>query len=291
MPRKPSHGTAPAIPKVLGGIIRTPQGALVFQAPGQAPAMETYRPPVWTVAQVRGNPRGTENGIAFDFRKPGFKGTLIFGLVPYHDTKYPQPVFRTRSPSRTARPRSTSRARSGHLRHGGLAEDGGSGVLGYRIITATGGMVYDGRVRFKGTGPFEVDVTMVEGPFVANVEPRQAVIWFELDRPAPCSVIAGARTLPCPEGETHQEIAIDGLSRRPTTPTRCGTARTRSLTASARRRAGRAQPFVFAYSSDSRGGQGGGDRNFNGPNAYIMRRTMALARRAGPRSCSSPATW
>ena len=33
---------------------------------------------------------------------------------------------------------------------------------------------------------------------------------------------------------------------------------------------------MFAYSSDSRGGQGGGERNFNGPNAYIVRRLMAV---------------
>ncbi len=59
----PSHAAGPAIPKVVAGITKTPQGALVFQATGEAPALEAYRPPIWTVAQVRGNPRGTVNGI------------------------------------------------------------------------------------------------------------------------------------------------------------------------------------------------------------------------------------
>ena len=80
--------------------------------------------------------------------------------------------------------------------------------------------------RFKGTGPFEVDVTMLEGPFVANVTDREAVVWFELDRPAPCSVSvapaparAGAaakaepeRAIPCTAGAAHQEITIGTLA-------------------------------------------------------------------------------
>ena len=40
---------------------------------------------------------------------------------------------------------------------------------------------------------------------------------------------------------------------------------------------GSRQPFLFTYGSDSRGGQGGGERNFSGPNAYIIRRLMAVS--------------
>ena len=69
----------PAIPKVVAGVSATPQGGLVFQAPDEAPLQEVFRPPIWTVAQVRGNPRGTENGIAFDFGRPGFAGRSSSG--------------------------------------------------------------------------------------------------------------------------------------------------------------------------------------------------------------------
>ena len=42
-------------------------------------------------------------------------------------------------------------------------------------------------------------------------------------------------------------------------------------------RPGTRRPFTFGYASDSRGGSGGGERNFLGPNAHMMRRIMALA--------------
>ena len=140
-------------------------------------------------------------------------------------------------------------------------------------------MIYDGRVRFKGTGPFDVDVTIVEGPFVANVTPRGAVIWFELSRPAPCSVAVGTTVFPCREGAAHQEVPVDGLAP--------GTAHAYTVNYGDHReqygfrtapRRGARLPFTFSYSSDCRGGVGGGDRNFNGPNAYVMRRMAALAR-------------
>jgi hypothetical protein len=42
---------------------------------------------------------------------------------------------------------------------------------------------------------------------------------------------------------------------------------------------GSRKPFVFAYASDSRNGQGGGERNLYGANAYIVNRIMALNKR------------
>jgi hypothetical protein len=39
---------------------------------------------------------------------------------------------------------------------------------------------------------------------------------------------------------------------------------------------GTRKPFVFSYASDSRSGQGGGERNIHGTNYYIMRKIMAL---------------
>jgi hypothetical protein len=278
----PSHATAPAIPKVVGGITRTPQSGLVFQALGQPPALEAYRPPVWTVAQVRGNPRGTENGIAFDFGKPDFAGTLIFGLIPYHDTKYPQPVFRTSTPIVGGKAEINIKTSITERYDMVGWQKTGTGVLGYRIVSQTGGMIYDGRVRFKGLGPFEVDVTMIEGPFVGNVGPRHVVISFLLDRPETCAVVVGDITIPCKDGAARQEIAVDNLepARDYVYKVQYGANeetygfRTAPLP-------GTRKPFVFAYASDSRGGQGGGERNFNGPNAYIIRRLMAVTASRG----------
>jgi hypothetical protein len=222
---------------------------------------------------------GTETGLALDFKKPGFTGSLVFGLIPYHDTKYPQPVYRTSVAITDGKAEIDIK---GHLA-GTYDMVGwqktGSAVIGYRIITSSGGMVYDGRIRFKGTGPFEPTVTMLEGPFVANVTPRTAVVWFTLNQPAPCSVTVGTRTFPCVEGAAHQEIAIDTLA--PSTDyaytVKYGDYEERYGLRTAPVRGSRLA-FTFSYASDSRGGQGGGDRSFNGPNAYIMRRLIAVAR-------------
>jgi len=273
----PSHATALAIPRVLAGITRTPEGRLLFQSAGQPPALEAVRPPAWTPAQVRGNPRGTAEGIALDFGRPDFAGTLIFGLVPYKDTRYPQPVYRTSVPITGGKAEINIKTSITDRYDMVGWQKSGTGVLGYRVISQTGGMIYDGRVRFKGLGPFDIDVTMVEGPFVANVTPRQAVVWFQLDRPAPCAVIVADRTIPCREGEARQEITIDKL--QPATEYAYRVQYGASEEAygfSTAPLPGSRKPFVFAYASDSRGGQGGGERNFSGPNAYIIRRLMAV---------------
>jgi len=267
----------PVIPRVYANITATPQGRLIFQPEGRPVLTEVVRPPAWTLAQVRGNPRGTADGIALDFGRPDFNGTLIFGLIPYADTRYPQPVYRTSVPITGGKAdiniKATITARYDMV---GWAK-AGSGVLGYRVISQTGAMIHDGRVRFKGTGPFDVDVTMIEGPFVANVTPNQAVIWFRLDRPAPCALIVADRTVPCREGEARQELTIDRLT--PGTDYAYRVQYGGYEEAYAFRTApapGSRTPFVFAYASDSRGGQGGGERAFSGPNAYIIRRLMAV---------------
>ncbi|MFO7694749.1 MAG: hypothetical protein R6V57_16825, partial [Vicinamibacterales bacterium] len=280
----PSQATAPVIPKVVAGITKTPQGGLVFQAPDEAQLQEVYRQPIWTVAQVRGNPRGTENGIAFDFGKPEFAGTLVFGLVPFHDTKYPQPVYRTSTPIAGGKAEINIKTSITDRYDMVGWQKSGTGVLGYRIISQTGAMIYDGRVRFRhaGTGPFEVDVTKIEGPFVGNVGPRQAIISFQLDRPAPCAVVVGDRKIPCKNGETRQEITIDKLQpAKDYAYTVQYGANEETYGFRTAPLPGTRKPFVFAYASDSRGGQGGGERNFNGPNAYIVRRLMAVTASRG----------
>jgi len=280
----PSHPAASAIPKVVAGVTKTPQGGLVFQAPGQSPVAEAYRPPAWTVEQVRGNPRGTENGIALDFGKPDFTGTLVFGLIPYHDTKYPQPVFRTTTAIAGGKAEINIKTSITDRYDMVGWQKSGTGVIGYRIISQTGAMIHDGRVRFRytGMGPFQVDVTLVEGPFVGNVEPRRAVISFLLDRPEPCAVVVGELTIPCRDGAARQEITVDNL--------RPGTEYVYKVQYGANEETygfrtapepGSRRPFVFAYASDSRGGQGGGERNFNGPNAHIVRRLMAVTASRG----------
>jgi hypothetical protein len=269
---------APPVPAVYANIAPNAEGQLVFQAEGGLPYLVRERGPAWTLVQLRGTPRGTETGIALDFAKPGFNGTLIFGLVPYADTRFPQPVFRTTTPIKDGKAEINIKAvLSGTYDMVGWGKSG-RGVIGYRIVGPDGGMIFDGRVRFTGKGPFDVDVTLAEGPFVANVTAESAVVWFELDRPSACSVTVGTRVLPCKPDTPRQEILVDHLASA--TDYRYVVKYGENEEAYGFRTAPQALarwPFVFGYASDSRGGQGGGERNFFGPNAYIMRRLMSLA--------------
>jgi hypothetical protein len=277
--RARAQSPAPALPSVLSFVSTDAEGTLVFKPPSGGTFAHRDRPAAFTVAQLQGSPVGTATGLALDFKKPGFNGTLVFGLVPFHDTKYPQPVWRTSVAITDGKAAIDIKSAFGDRYDMVGWQTSGTAVIGYRLISSTGGMVYDGRIRFTGTGPFQPAVTMLEGPFVANIGTRGAVVWFTLNQPAPCSVTVNARTIPCAEGAAHQEILVEGLA--PSTDYSYtvrydGFEETYGFRTAPIR--GSARPFTFSYSSDSRGGQGGGDRNFNGPNAYIMRKSVALAR-------------
>lgn len=265
------------VPAVLSNISVNAAGALELNIDGQVFAARE-RPPTWTLRQLTGSPRGTATGIALDFNKPGFTGTLVFGLIPYHDTRFPQPVYRTTAAIVDGRVEIDIAGRLAGTYDMIGWHKRGTGVIGYRVITPEGAMIYDGRVRFTGTGPFDVGVTMIEGPFVSNVTPQGAVIWFELSRPAACSVTVATRSYPCRGDSARQEILVDGLTPAADyayTVTYDGFEESYGFrTAPAR---GSRRPFTFGYASDSRGGPGGGERAFNGPNAFIMRRLMATA--------------
>ncbi len=274
----PPPAVEAAPPAVHPGLRVGASGTLELEVPGEAPLPLVTRTGAWTLDQARGNPRGTARGLAFDFGRPDFRGTLVFGLVPYHDTRHPQPVFRTSVPIVDGKAEIDILATLNERYDMVGWRQAGTGVLGYRVLAANGVVVHDGRVRFAGPGPFTEAETLVEGPFVANVTHRSAVIWFELDRPAPCEVRVGRRVVACRPGERRQELLVDRLA--PATAYRYSVHYGPHVehygftTAPA---PGTRRPFVFAYASDSRAGQGGGDRNATGPNAHIVRRLMALA--------------
>ena len=161
------------VPQVYANIAASSDGALVYQAEGGKPFALRERAPAWTLAQLRGNAAGTATGLVLDFKNPAFNGTLVYGLVPYHDTRFPQVVFRTSVAIKDGTAAIDIKGNLAGTYDMVGWQKSGSGVIGYRVITADGGMIYDGRVRFKGTGLFEIDVTMVGGPFVANVGPTR----------------------------------------------------------------------------------------------------------------------
>jgi len=229
----------------------------------------------YTLPQLMGNPKGTGTGIDLNFG--GLNGTLMFGFIPYGDSRHPQPVY-FRSSASIVNGRATidivGQLKGTYDMVGW--EKSGKGTLGYRVVDQSGSFLYDGIVSFTGSGPFEIVPTMVEGPFVNLLTPESAVISFTLDREAPAIVMVGDTPFESGASLVH-EVAVDGLAPDTEYPyeVRVGG---NSFVFSLRTAPppGTRSSFTFSYASDSRAGNGGGERDLGGTNFYIMKRIMAL---------------
>ncbi|KAA3610167.1 MAG: metallophosphoesterase family protein [Calditrichaeota bacterium] len=220
---------------------------------------------------------GSENGLNFNFGE-GFNGTLYFGFIHFDDSKHPMPVFF----------KSTSAIKNG-LTHIDIKkklsgsydmvnwQETGEGTLGYRVANAKGLIVYDGMVSFTGKGPFEVDDTIISGPFVNLVTDRSAVISFETNNKITSEVNVAEQKFESAKKTKKHEIKISGL--KPATKysyTVNYGKNHQTYSFSTAPESGSRTKFTFSYASDSRAGQGGGERNLFGTNFYTMRKIMAL---------------
>jgi 3',5'-cyclic AMP phosphodiesterase CpdA len=232
-----------------------------------------------TLANIRGKIAGTGTGLYFDFSDESFAGTLVFGLVPYNDSKHPQPVYYARSASVKSGKVAINIANqlSGTYDMVGWGKTG-KGTLGYRLITSNGRILFDGHISFKGTGPFEVDNTITEGPFINLLVADGATISFETNNMLKASVKINDLIFTDSDTTTHHEIKVDGLA--PDTKYDYTVTYGENSIAYSFKTAplpGSRSKFTFAYASDSRSGNGGGERNIYGANAYIVKKIMALA--------------
>jgi hypothetical protein len=242
-------------------------------------AIEINNPTRYGLSRMQGSPRGTSDGISFDFGDH-FAGRLYFGLVPYGDSKHPMPVyFRQYVPIINGK----SEVRVAVVLRGTYDmtgwEESGRGVLGYRVLDSLGRMIYDGLVGFKGRGPFEIDVTIIEGPFVNKVHEHGATISFTTNLPCKAAIEAGPVQFKESKRVKVHELTLSGLEPDTTYNYKL-TYGDNEVTYAFKTtpRKGTRKPFVFAYASDSRSGQGGGERSVYGANAYIMKKIMALAK-------------
>ena len=239
-----------------------------------------YEQPEYTeygLTRMLGSPQGTEKGIAFDFGQ-GLSGRLYFGFIPYGDSKHPMPVFFRRSElirNGKAEIRIADYMRGTYDMVGW--ESAKKGTLGYRIVDSTGQFIYEGKVSFTGAGPFEVDATVIEGPTVHRVLPNSVTISLRTNIPTRPQLVSGKHDITAKRA-IHHEIVLTGLepdSSYAYTLTVGSSVQTYQFRTAPR--PGTRKPFVFAYASDSRSGQGGGERSIYGANAYIMKKIMALA--------------
>ena len=236
--------------------------------------------PLLTLEAAQGAPRGTAVGLRFDFDLPELTGKLYYGFVPYGDSKHPHPVYFKRYASVQAGQAEIDIRNQLEGRYDMVGwEANGEGTIGYRLMDEDGLLLYDGRVTFTGTGPFEVVPTIIEGPLLHQVTDSSAVVSLTLNQKANVEVqVEGIATPFTSKRGLQHEIALTGLqpaTRYAYTVQVKDHAQAYALTTAPE--PGSRSPFTFAYASDSRSGQGGGERDVYGANAYIMKKIMALA--------------
>jgi hypothetical protein len=244
---------------------------------------EDQTPPTYTLEAMKGKPKGTKTGLRFDFDNKEFKGRLFYGFIPYGDSRHPHPVFFKES-SEIVEGEATIdilKRLSGRYDMVGWAKSE-KGTLGYRVVTPEGNIIYDGVVTFSGNGPFEVDLTVTEGPFVNLLTAEGATISFETNKKTKAKVIVDGKEFQDRKSTTQHEILVSGLEAGKEYNYQVVYGEN-SLTYGFKTapEPGTRSSFTFAYASDSRSGQGGGERDIYGANAYIMKKIMALATQQG----------
>lgn len=231
----------------------------------------------YSLPKIYGNPTGTEIGLDFDFQDSLMTGSVYFGLIPYGDSKHPSPVYFRTPASINYGKASVSIAQLAGRYDMINWQGNGKGTLGYRVINDKGEMIYDGIIGFKGTGPFEVDDTIIEGPLVNMLTDKSVVISMKTNTEIRVEIVVEKKSYKSKKGFSH-EIEIKGLTPdkeyQYTVNYGNNTQHYSFKTAPA---PGSRKAFTFSYASDSRSGNGGGERNFGGVNAYIMKKIMALS--------------
>jgi len=266
------------IPLSYSNIEYDEEGRMFLEISGER-IYENLSQPYFSIDKISGKPSGTDDGILLDFGNASFEGLLYYGFIPYGDSKHPHPVyFYSQVPIVNGKAfieiAATMSGRYDMINW----EQNEKGTVGYRVVDSRGDFIYDGVVTFKGNGPFEIAPTITEGPFVNMLNHEGATISFTTNTEIIASVEINGKKYKGKKGSQH-EIKIDGLA--PSTEynylVRYGdndqeySFRTAPIPGSRR-------PFTFAYASDSRSGNGGGERNIYGVNFYIMKKIMALAK-------------
>jgi len=77
------------IPKSLTNIYTDEDDKMYILSGSGMKLFQTWKYPRYTLPQMKGSPRGTETGIAFDFNNEDLNGLLFFGLINYSDSKHP----------------------------------------------------------------------------------------------------------------------------------------------------------------------------------------------------------
>ena len=271
------------VPRVYSNISYDEEGRLYFQNPD---TQEKYYMldtiPPFSLQQVEQSISGSANGLAFDFKDETFEGKVVFGFINMEDGKHHQPVL-FKYPAKISKGMAEVNILQLKGRYDFINwERTGKAKLGYRIIYSDGTIVYDGKVNLDGTGPFFVDTCIIEGPFINMLTHESAVISFRTNFPVLANVEVDGNKYYMLESTTNHEIVVNKLSAGTDYDyiVHCGDIQETYSFRTAPNPASRT-PFTFAFASDSRAGQGGGERSLYRCNAYMLKKLTALAIQQG----------
>ncbi|MDP3461367.1 MAG: hypothetical protein Q8S18_01120 [Bacteroidales bacterium] len=223
-------------------------------------------------------------GLDFDFGDTSFHGLLYYGFIVTENVKHPQPVWYKKAEKvlhgKASVNISELKGKYDIINWGGKK----AGILAYRLADNKGRLIYDGRIVFSGTGPFEPALTIYEGPFVNKPTPESVTISFRTNQLcSPVITVNGIeyqekQIMMNPLGSRSHDVLINKLkpAEKYTYEIKVGDQRVKgSFTTPPA--PGSRKAFSFGYASDSREGKGGGERSIGGVNMYIMKKIAALA--------------
>ena len=252
--------------------------SMVVEIDGKQVPQIIYANPL-ELENIRGKIAGTKTGLYFDFNDAELSGKLVFGLIPFEDSKHPQPVYFARSAAISGGRVAINIVNQLRGTYDMVGwEKNKKGTIGYRVINSSGNILFDGHISFSGTGPFKVDDTIIEGPFINLLKADGATISFTTNTEIICKIELADQSFSDAVVTKNHEINLTGL--KPNTVydyTVTYGANSVSYSFKTAPSPGSRSKFTFAYASDSRSGNGGGERNIHGTNAYIVKKIMALA--------------
>jgi hypothetical protein len=267
----------PTIPLVLSGLSYNADGKLVLVHEGQR-YVDSEKKDVYALSKIIGDPTGAETGIALDIQMPEFDGSVAYG--PYVETaEYPSVAFLPRDVKMT-NGKALLEFKKVFTKANDFYrfQDKKKGIIGYRIMDATGKIIYEGRVAFKGNGPYEVLPTIIEGPMINELSADGCVISYETQVPVKTTISVGGKTFSDNAASAHHEIKINGLPagmEHKYTITYGDRSDNHSFK-TANPEGGR-KPFTFAFAAANRATTGGGERDFYGVNYQTSRAIMGMA--------------
>ncbi len=226
---------------------------------------------------------GTDNGIEFDFGNSRIEGILYYGLFQENSSKFKFPIY-LNSSSKVNDGKASINISDNLSGKKDISNWQKTGItkLGYRLVDKSGNFIYDGKIVISGKGPFNIEPHIIEGPFINKVTDSSGVISFSTNIDTKVSLIVNNREFADAGKRNYHEINITGL--RSNTEYKYSIKigdYEESYSFRTNPHLGSKEKFRFAFSSDSRKGFGGGERDIYGSNVYVMKKSAALANKLG----------